>query len=141
MKAASPSAACCTTLVRPHVGIRQCVAKPNTAQLLLHASQSSAGTFADRSLAACPAPTSDAAVCGCGLDTVPVPGATQQQTAEERGALLDATAALLLDTAALAFRLNKPLSARLLPVPGGRAGQLTAFDSPYLLNCKLLPLD
>ena len=80
-------------------------------------------------------------MCGCGLDTVPVPGATQQQPAEERRRLLDATAALLLDVAALAFRLNKPLSVRLLPVPGATAGQVTRFDSPYLLNCKVLPLE
>jgi hypothetical protein len=48
---------------------------------------------------------------------------------------------LLLDVAALAFRLDKPLSVRLLPVPGARAGQQTAFDSPYLLNCRTLPLE
>lgn len=80
------------------------------------------------------------AVCGVGLDTVPVPGATQQQPAAEREALLGATAAVLLDTAALAFRLGKPLSVRLLPVPGGVPGQRTNFDSPYLLNCAILPL-
>ncbi|EFN57834.1 hypothetical protein CHLNCDRAFT_143265 [Chlorella variabilis] len=81
------------------------------------------------------------AVCGCGLDTVPVPGATQGQPAQERQALLGATAALLLDVSALAFRLDKPLSVRLLPVPGASAGQQTAFDSPYLLNCATLALD
>lgn len=81
------------------------------------------------------------AVCGCGLDTVPVPGATKEQPAAERDALLDATAAVLLDTAGLAFRLDKPLSARLLPVPGGAPGQRTLFDSPYLLNCATLPLE
>ncbi len=80
------------------------------------------------------------AVCGCGLDTVPVPGATQDQPPAEREALLDATAAVLLDTAALAYRLDKPLSVRLLPVPGGAPGQRTSFDSPYLLNCATLPL-
>lgn len=85
--------------------------------------------------------SSRAAVCGVGLDTVPVPGATQQQPPEEREALLRATASLLLDTAALAFRLRKPLSVRLLPVPGGRAGEQTAFDSPYLLNGKIMALD
>lgn len=80
-------------------------------------------------------------MCGVGLDTVPVPGATRQQPAEEREALLGATASLLLDTAALAFRLSKPLSVRLLPVPGGAPGEMTAFDSPYLINGKILPLD
>ena len=75
-----------------------------------------------------------------GLDTVPVPGATRQQPAAEREGLLGATAAVLLDTAALALRLGKPLSVRLLPVPGGVPGQRTSFDSPYLLNCAVLPL-
>lgn len=85
-------------------------------------------------------PPSRAAVCGCGLDTVPVRGATLQQAETEREALLDATAALLLDVAAMAHRLDKPLSVRLLPVPGAAPGQLTAFDSPYLLNCCVLPI-
>ena len=81
------------------------------------------------------------AVCGCGLDTVPVPGLHAGQSPAEQAALLDATAACLLDVAALALRLDKPLSARLLPVPGARAGELTTFDSPYLLNCAVLPLE
>ncbi|KAL4860099.1 hypothetical protein ACK3TF_000310 [Chlorella vulgaris] len=80
------------------------------------------------------------AVCGCGLDTVPVPGTFPQQSAEQRRELLHGTAALLCDVAALAFRLAKPLSVRLLPVPGGQAGQQTKFNSPYLLNCGILPL-
>ena len=80
------------------------------------------------------------AVCGCGLDTVPVPCATADLPAAEREALLGATAATVLDTAALAYRLDKPLSVRLLPVPGVAAGQPTAFDSPYLLNCRTMAL-
>ncbi|HEY3873628.1 MAG TPA: DUF711 family protein [Actinocrinis sp.] len=67
------------------------------------------------------------AICGTGLDTVPLPGAT---TAEE-------IAALYLDVATLAERLAKPLSARLFPLPGVEAGQPTSFDSPYLLNIRL----
>lgn len=86
-------------------------------------------------------PNAPVAVCGCGLDTVPVPGLHDGQSPEEQAALLSATAACLLDVAALALRLDKPLSARLLPVPGARAGQRTAFDSPYLLNCAVLPLE
>jgi uncharacterized protein (UPF0210 family) len=34
----------------------------------------------------------------------------------------------------LAMRLNKPLSARLFPVPGKKAGERTEFTSPYLTN-------
>ncbi len=63
-------------------------------------------------------------VCGTGLDTIPLPGDSSET----------AIARLLLDVAALAWRLNKPLSARLFPVPGKHAGEYTAFSSPYLTN-------
>lgn len=39
-----------------------------------------------------------------------------------------------------ARRLNKPLSCRLLPVPGARAGDATRFTSPYLVNCRVMEL-
>lgn len=71
------------------------------------------------------------AVCGCGLDAVPLPGDTP---AEKIGAVL-------VDMATLAITLNKPLSARLLPVPGKKAGEMTTFDSPYLVNCKILDVE
>jgi uncharacterized protein len=64
------------------------------------------------------------AVCGSGLDTLPLPGDIAEET----------IAHLLLDVATLALRLNKPLSARLFPVPGKYAGERTAFTSPYLTN-------
>ena len=64
------------------------------------------------------------AVCGTGLDTLPLPG---NSTAEE-------IARLLLDVATLAIRLNKPLSARLFPVPGKQVGERTTFTSQYLTN-------
>ena len=64
------------------------------------------------------------AVCGTGLDTLPLPG----DVAPEK------IAHLLLDVATLALRLNKPLSARLFPVPGKHAGDHTMFTSPYLSN-------
>ena len=64
------------------------------------------------------------AVCGTGLDTVPLPGNTEAE----------AIAGLLLDVATLALRLNKPLSARLFPVPGKLPGERTEFTSPYLTN-------
>ncbi|HEY0757290.1 MAG TPA: DUF711 family protein [Ktedonobacteraceae bacterium] len=66
-------------------------------------------------------------VCGTGLDTIPLPGDTSAE----------AIAYLLLDVATLAWRLNKPLSARIFPVPGKRAGETTAFSSPYLTNTRL----
>lgn len=64
------------------------------------------------------------AVCGTGLDAIPLPGdSTTEQLAR-----------LLADVAALAMRLGKPLSARLFPVPGTRTGDPTTFTSPYLTN-------
>lgn len=70
------------------------------------------------------------AVCGTGLDTVPLPGATPP----------DVLAALLMDVATLAFRLEKPLSARLFLVAGASAGELTQFDSPFLTNTRVMAL-
>ena len=71
------------------------------------------------------------AVCGTGLDTLPLPG--------------DVTAGqltpLLLDLAALALRLDKPLTARLMPVPGKQAGDLTGFDFEFFANSKVMALE
>jgi uncharacterized protein (UPF0210 family) len=67
------------------------------------------------------------AICGTGLDTVPLAGST---TTEE-------IAGLLLDMATLARRLGKPLSARLFPLPGTEPGDFTMFSSPYLTNIRL----
>ncbi|MGZ3625976.1 MAG: DUF711 family protein [Ktedonobacteraceae bacterium] len=64
------------------------------------------------------------AVCGTGLDTIPLPADTESTD----------IARLLCDVATLALRLNKPLSARLFPVPGKKSGQRTEFTSPYLTN-------
>ena len=68
------------------------------------------------------------AVCGTGLDTVPLPG---DVTEEE-------LAGILLDVAALALRLDKPLTARLMPAPGAQAGDMTAFDFDYFANGRIL---
>ena len=71
------------------------------------------------------------AVCGTGLDTVPLPGDT---TAEQ-------IVPVLLDVCALALRLDKPLTARLMPVPGKRAGDPTAFSFGFFANSKVMALD
>ena len=69
-------------------------------------------------------------VCGTGLDTVPLPGdVTEAQLARIIG-----------DVAVLAYKWNKPLTARLLPVHGAQPGEQTRFDSPFLTNAKLQPL-
>ena len=68
------------------------------------------------------------AVCGIGLDTVPIPGDTPTSK----------ICALMRDTGTMAFRLNKPLTVRLFPVPGLCAGDKTAFQSDDLCNCTVL---
>jgi hypothetical protein len=70
------------------------------------------------------------AVCGTGLDTIPLPGDT---TADD-------LAGILLDVAVLAQRLDKPLTARLLPVPGKSAGDPTDFNFAYFANSRVLPV-
>jgi hypothetical protein len=70
------------------------------------------------------------AVCGTGLDTVPLPGDASE--AELAG--------ILLDMAALAQRLDKPLTARLMPVPGAKAGDITQYDFGYFANGRVLNL-
>jgi uncharacterized protein (UPF0210 family) len=71
------------------------------------------------------------AVCGTGLDTLPLPG---DATSGQIGALL-------LDLAALSIRLDKPLTARLLPIPGKQAGDLTNFDFEYFANSRVMALE
>ena len=76
------------------------------------------GTFTADSLLAY------SAVCGTGLDTIPMPG--------------DSTKELLMriygDVASLAWKWHKPLSARLLPMRGKRPGEMTEFQSKWLVN-------
>lgn len=66
-------------------------------------------------------------VCGTGLDTVPLPG----DVSEEQ------IARILGDVAALAWKWRKPLTARLLPIEGKKAGERTDFESQYLFNTTL----
>lgn len=68
------------------------------------------------------------AVCGIGLDTVPIPGDTP----------VGRIVSLMRDTGTMAFRLNKPLTVRLFPVPGLKAGELTRFESDDLCNCAVM---
>lgn len=68
------------------------------------------------------------AVCGTGLDVVPLPGEISPEELE----------GLILDMAALALRLDKPLAARLMPIPGKRVGQRTEFEFDYFANGRVL---
>jgi len=67
------------------------------------------------------------AVCGTGLDTVPLPG---DITAEQLSLIIG-------DMASLAYKWHKPLSARLLPIAGKGPGEMTDLDDPFLVNAKL----
>ncbi len=70
------------------------------------------------------------AVCGTGLDTVPLPGDVSLAQMER----------IFADVASLATKWNKPLSARLQPIPNKQPGDETDFQDPYLFNTKLHPL-
>jgi uncharacterized protein (UPF0210 family) len=68
------------------------------------------------------------AVCGTGLDCVPLPGNVTR----------DSVAAVLLDTAGLSVRLRKPLTARLMPLPGKEAGDDVSFSFPYFAPSRVM---
>jgi hypothetical protein len=70
------------------------------------------------------------AVCGTGLDTVPLPG----------DASIKDLSAVLFDVAALSVRLHKPLTARLMPLPGKGAGDPVHFDFPYFADGGVLSI-
>lgn len=63
-------------------------------------------------------------VCGTGLDTVPLPGDVTVEQMER----------IYGDVASLAYKWNKPLSARLQPAPGKKPGDRTDFQGQYLFN-------
>jgi len=71
------------------------------------------------------------AVCGTGLDTVPLAGNVTS------GQIV----ALLLDISTMALRLDKPLTARLMPIPGKQAGDPTNFDFGFFANSRVMSLD
>ncbi len=69
------------------------------------------------------------AVCGTGLDCIPLAGNVPE----------DALYALLLDVAALSLRLDKPLTARLMPLPDKKAGDAVHFDFEYFTDSRVMP--
>lgn len=70
------------------------------------------------------------AVCGTGLDTIPLPGNISSEQMER----------IFGDVASLATKWNKPLSARLQPIPDKKPGDQTDFQDPFLFNTTLRPL-
>lgn len=101
-------------------------------------------------------------VCGVGLDTVPVPGQLliccrisffdltiflhlhSRSNCDIINFVGDITvekiAGVYMETAALAFRLNKPLSCRLLVMNGKVAGDTTDFVHSYLHNTRVFAI-
>lgn len=69
-------------------------------------------------------------LCGTGLDTIPLPGSIGQ----------DALAALLVDLGAVGLRHLKPLTARLMPIPGKDVGDAVHFDFPYFADSGIMAL-
>jgi uncharacterized protein (UPF0210 family) len=71
------------------------------------------------------------AVCGTGLDTVPLPGDIS----------VEQLSLIIGDMASLAVKWHKPLSARLFPVEGKGAGDMTELDSQFLVNATIQPFE
>jgi len=71
------------------------------------------------------------AVCGVGIDTVPIPGETPPLR----------LAMLLLDVWSLSMQWNKSLSCRVLPVAGKRAGEIVSFGNPYLCDSIVMAVE
>lgn len=67
------------------------------------------------------------AICGCGIDMVPVPGSITQNE----------IASIMLDVAAKATWLGKPLGVRLLPIPGEDVGDMTCFEHDFFINTRI----
>jgi hypothetical protein len=70
------------------------------------------------------------AVCGTGLDTIPLPGDVTTQQLER----------IIGDMASLSVKWTKPLSARLMPMAGAKAGDRTDFNDRNLVDAVLQPL-
>lgn len=67
-------------------------------------------------------------VCGCGIDMVPVPSTMFGED----------LSALILDIAALAVRLRKPLGVRLLPIPNRAVNEYTQLNLDFLCDSRVM---
>jgi len=72
--------------------------------------------------------SSYATLCGCGLDMIPVSGNVFQED----------IAAAILDIATLSVRLNKPLGARILPIPNKAINEMTEFNLDFLCDSRIM---
>lgn len=69
-------------------------------------------------------------LCGTGLDTIPLPGSISVESLN----------ALLVDLGAIGLRHLKPLTARLMPIPGKAAGDPVHFDFAYFADSAVMSL-
>ena len=69
-------------------------------------------------------------ICGTGLDCVPLPG-----DITERELFY-----ILLDLSVVSLSHNKPLTARLMPIPGKKAGDDVNFDFEYFAPSKIMDI-
>ncbi len=67
-------------------------------------------------------------MCGAGLDVIPLPG-----DITERELFY-----ILLDMCTISVRLKKPLTCRLMPIPGRSAGDKVEFDFEYFASSKVI---
>lgn len=67
-------------------------------------------------------------MCGAGLDVVPLPG-----DITEREIFY-----ILLDICTISVTLNKPLTCRLMPIPGKNSGDDVEFDFEYFAPSKII---
>jgi uncharacterized protein (UPF0210 family) len=70
-------------------------------------------------------------VCGTGLDVVPIPGDSSTKLLE----------LIINDVAALSAKYQKPLSARLFPIPGKKAGDTVTFEHEILSDSVVMEID
>lgn len=67
------------------------------------------------------------AVCGCGVDMVPVPGDIFEEE----------IASVMIDLAGISTVLKKPLGVRILPIPAKHAYEFTEFSYDFLHNTRI----
>ena len=67
------------------------------------------------------------AVCGCGLDMIPLPGDIFEEELNS----------IILDVAALSTTLDKPLGERALPIPTKQENEFTTFNMDFLFNTRV----
>ncbi len=67
-------------------------------------------------------------MCGAGLDVVPLPGDITEKELFY----------ILLDICTISVTLNKPLTCRLMPIPGKSAGDDVEFDFEYFAPTKII---